>query len=85
MSDQKIENNGVNGTGTDREGTSPGRCSPAQQRRPGRHQVTAKRKWTKELNVVVMECYFLSNPLDVNGKPNRGYSQRMHRAWKGFV
>jgi len=29
-----------------------------------------------------MECYFLSNPLDKNGRPVRGYRQRMHRLWK---
>ena len=76
------ENNGVSGTGTLCEGPSPGRCSPEQQRGPGRHQATAKRKWPRELNRVVMECYFLSNPVDENGKPIRGYRQRMHRAWK---
>ena len=82
MSNINSQDNDVNGAGTSCEGPTSGRCSLAQQQRPGRHQTTAtKRKWTKELNVVVMECYFLSNPVDEDGKPIRGYRQRMHRAW----
>ena len=79
MSNINSQDNDVNGAGTSCEGPTSGRCSLAQQQRPGRHQTTAtKRKWTKELNVVVMECYFLSNPVDEDGKPIRGYRQRMH-------
>ena len=43
--------NGVNGTGMSCEGPSPGRCSPAQQRGPGRHHATARMKWNKEVNL----------------------------------
>ena len=38
-------------------------------------------KWTKEINVVIMECFYLSKPFSENGKPQRGYRQRMHRIW----
>ena len=41
-----------------------------------------KKKWNKELNVTVMECYYLSNPVDENDRPIRGYRQRMHRVWR---
>jgi len=82
MSSSNIEHNGVNGTGTSCEGATPGRCSPAQQRGPGRHQTTTKKKWTKQLNKAVMECYYLSNPVDESGKPVRGYRRRMHNIWK---
>ena len=29
-----------------------------------------------------MECYFLSRPLEEEGKPVRGYGRRMHNIWK---
>ena len=34
------------------------------------------------MNTVVMECYFLSRPVDEEGKPIRGYRRRMHNIWK---
>lgn len=75
-----MENNGVQGTGTFCEGVSPGRCSPAQQRGPGRYQTTANRrirkKWSQEENRTVMECFYLSSP------NRRGYRKRMHDLWK---
>ncbi|XP_063599202.1 uncharacterized protein LOC134775604 [Penaeus indicus] len=75
-------NNGVNGAGSsDAEGTTPGRCPMGEQRGPGRHHATARTGWTKEKNIAVMECYFLSNPVDENGKPSRGYRRRMHNIW----
>ena len=76
------ENNDVNGTGTSCEGASSGRCSVGEQRRPGRNQATARMKWTKEINIVVMECFYSARPFDENGVPKRGYRQRMFRAWK---
>ena len=85
MSAKMTENNVENtdpGVGTLCEGPRSGRCSVAQQRRPGRYPTTAKKKWTKELNTAVMECYFLSDPVNEDGKPIRGYRQRMHRVWK---
>ena len=53
-----------------------------QQREPGRHQVTARMKWNKEVNKVVMECFYRSKPFDEAGKPVRGYRQRMFREWR---
>ena len=82
MINQVFEDNGVNRTGTEREGSSPGRCSPAQQRGPGRHPATARLKWNKEVNKTVMECFYRSRPFDEEGKPIRGYRQRMFREWK---
>ena len=29
-----------------------------------------------------MKCYFLSRPVDEEGKPVRGYKKRMHNIWK---
>ena len=80
----EIRNNPNTGpaTGTLYEGPrSPGRCFPVQQRGPGRHHVTARKKWSKEVNTVVKECYYRSSPIDENGVPLKGYKQRMHREW----
>ena len=52
-----------------------------EQHRPGRNQATARMKWTKEMNIVVMECFYSARPFDENGVPKRGYRQRMFRAW----
>ena len=82
MSIHSIENNGVNGTGSASESYSPGRCSSAQQRGPGRQPATARLKWNKEVNKVVMECFYKSRPFDEVGKPIRGYRQRMFREWR---
>ena len=82
MSYSNYEDNGVNETGASSEGFSPGRCPTVRQGGPGRYQASAKMKWSKELNVAVMECYFLSKPTDENGKPIRGYRRRMHNIWK---
>lgn len=51
--------------------------APAQQRGPGRHPATARMKWNREVNMVVMECFYRSKPFDEEGKPVRGY--RMER------
>ena len=83
MLNHNSENNGVNGTGTRCEGPSPGRCSPAQHRRPGRHLATARMRWNKEVDKVVMECFYRSKPFDEEGKSIRGYRQRIFREWKG--
>ena len=82
MSNQIFEHNDVNRTGTECEGSSSGRCSTAQQRGPGRHPATARMKWDKEVNKVVMECFYRSRPFNEEGKPIRGYRQRMFREWK---
>ena len=71
-----------NGTGALCEGTSPSRYSLVKQRGPGRHPATARRKWLKEGNIVVVECYFRSKPLDENGLRIKGCKQRMYKEWK---
>ena len=79
MSTIDLSNNGVNGTGSrNDEDSSPGRCLMDG---PGRNPVTARMKWNKAINIAVMECYYLSNPMDENNKPVKGYRQRMHRIW----
>ena len=39
--------------------------------------ILARLNGSKEVNEVVMECYFRSKPVNENGVPMRGYSQRM--------
>ena len=82
MMNHNSENNGMNGTGMRCKGPLPGRCSPAQQLGPGRHLATARMRWNKEVNKVVMECFYRSKPFDEQGKPIRGYRQRMFREWR---
>ncbi|XP_063595812.1 uncharacterized protein LOC134772704 [Penaeus indicus] len=82
MNQNRNVDNDVNGTGTSGEGASSGRCPVDEQRRPGRNQETAKMKWTKEMNIVVMECFYSADPFDENGVPIRGYRQRMYREWR---
>ena len=65
MSINDISNNGVNGTGfSNDEGSSPSRDPMNEQRGPSRNHVIARMKWTKAINVAVMEFYYLSNPVD---------------------
>ena len=82
MSNQNFENNGVNKTRPLEEGSLAGRCFLVQQREPGRHQVTARMKWNKEVKKVVMECFNRTKPFDEEWKPIRGYIQRMFREWR---
>ena len=79
ISNQNFENNGVNGTRPLGEGSSPGRCFLVQQREPGSHQVTARMKWNKEVNKVVMECFYRGKPF---GEAVTGYRRRMFREWR---
>ena len=62
------------------ESLSPSRCPTEQQGGPGHHRTTAKggrrRKWCQEVNRIVMECYYSSNPEVV------GCRERMHMIWK---
>ena len=79
---QNLQDNGVNEARVlDDERPSPGRCSTAMKRGPGRHYATAvrsmRRKWSQEDNRVVMECYYRSEP------GVRGYRKRMHDLWIG--
>ena len=70
MSSNIIINNGVN------------RCPVGEQHRPGRHHKTARTEWSKETNIAIMECYFLSRPFDEEAKLIRRYRKRMHGIWK---
>eukprot|EP00794_Sanderia_malayensis_P014690 gene14690-biopygen11789 len=78
IENESLEINDVNGTGTSGDGPSSGRCPAAQQRRPGRHHLTARKGWGRELSIAVMECCYLSKPINDEGKPIRGYRKRMH-------
>ena len=69
MSIQSSQNNSVNGTGSICEGSLLCRCSSAQQRGPCRYPATARMKWSKEVNKVVMECFYKCRPFDEEGKP----------------
>ena len=72
--DENNIDNDVNGAGShSSEGASSGRCFMGEQCGPGRQPATARTGWTKEMNIAVMEFYFLSNPVDEIGKPIRGY------------
>ena len=81
MSNRNFENNSVHGT-RPREGSSPGRCFFVQQRELGCHQVTARMKWNRKINKLVMECFYKSKPFNEEGKPVRRYRQRMFREWR---
>ena len=39
-------------------------------------------KWNKEVNKVVMECFYRSKAFDEEGKPVRGYRQKMFGEWR---
>ena len=70
------------GLGHHVKGISPGRCSVTQQRGAGRHPVTARVKWKKEVNKVVMECFYRSKPFDEEEKLVRGYKKRILKEWR---
>ena len=40
-----------------------------------------RQTWTKTLNTAGIECYFLSRPVDEEGKPIK-YRRRLHKIWK---
>ena len=80
---QNLENNGVNRTRPLGKGSSPSRCFLVQQRGPDCHQVTTRTKFKKEVNKVVMKCLYRNKTFDEEGKPFRGYRQRMFREQRG--
>ena len=82
MSSNVIRNNGVNGAGTSCEDPLSSRCPVGEQHRSGHHEKAAKTGWSKEMNIDVTECYFLSIPFDEVGKPIRGYRKQMYDIWK---
>ena len=80
MSNQSFSMNRVKEAGNNSgKGLSPGRCPTEQQGGPGRHRTTVKgcrrRKWSQEVNQIVMECYYSSNLEEV------GHKERMHMIW----
>ena len=76
MNDKDGNVNGVNGTHAMSEGVTPGRVTGGQQPAPGRYPATARAKWSKDLNKLVMKCYIKSNP------GTRGYRKRMTAIWR---
>ena len=81
MSNQSFSMNGVKEAGTNSgEGLSPSKCPTKQQGGSGSHGSAAKRgkrrKWSQEVDRIVMECYYSSNPEVV------GYIERIHMIWK---
>ena len=71
MSNQRIKNNGVNGTGTTScKGVSPDMHGVPDPASAGRHQATdqtkKRMKWKKAVNKIVTECYIRSNPQKEN-------------------
>ena len=67
MSNQDIENSSVNGSRPLGEGSSSGRCFLVKQQEASYHQVAGRMKWNKEINKVVMECFYRSKPFDEEG------------------
>ena len=75
MTDVNSSINGVNRSviGETGEASAPGRCPTVGQGGLGRHPATARVKWSGYMNIAVMECYYLSKPVDESGRPVRGY------------
>ena len=67
---------GVKEVQTNSKRLSPGRCPVGEQRRPGRHQGTARKKWTKGNSKFAITCY-----LEAKEKGQRGYRKGMHQYW----
>ena len=82
MLNQDFENSSVNGTRPLGGGSSSGRCFLVKQQEASYHQVAGRMKWNKEINKVVMECFYRSKPFDEEGKPVTGYRQRMFGTWR---
>ena len=73
--------NGVKEAGTNSgESLSSGRCPTEQQGGSGCHctsvKVSRRKKWSEEVNQIVMEYYYSSNPDVV------GYIEKMLLIWK---
>ena len=76
MNQSNDSENNVNGTrSSNGEGVTFGRGSGGQQPDFGRHQATARMKWNKEVNKIVMRCFYRSEPA------KRGYRKRMLSIW----
>ena len=64
MVHQNSENNNVNRAGPLGEGSLPGRFSLVQQWGPGHHPIAVRTKCSKQVNKIVMECFFTSKSFD---------------------
>ena len=77
MNQSNNRENNVNGTGSSNgEGVTFGSGSGGQQPDLGRHQATARRKWNKEVNKIVMRCFIgVSQPREAIGKGCLAYGK----------
>ena len=80
MSNQRIENNYVNGTGTTScEGVVPDMHGVPDPASAGRHQATdqtkERMKWEKAINKILIKCWIRSEPT------KRKCRQRMKKIW----
>ena len=76
MNQSNDRENNVNGTGSSNgEGVTFGSGSGGRQPDLSRHQATARMKWNKEVNKIVMRCFYMSDPT------KRGYRKRMLSIW----
>ena len=48
----------------------------------GHHPATARVKWNKEVNKVVLECFYRSKMFVEEGKHIRRFKKRMFREWR---
>ena len=79
MNQMNSRENNVNGTGSSNgESVTFGSGSGGQQPVFRDPQVTARLKWSKEVNKIVMRCFYSSEPT------KRGYRKRMLNVWKGI-
>jgi hypothetical protein len=78
-SQRNINPNGVNGASSHARCTSPRSDVVVNQAHHDGQPATGKatrRRYTREDNRAIMECYYSSEPNNI------GYRQRMHRAWR---
>ena len=75
MPSTNVVHTGNSGTFTHGGGVRPGRVSGGRQPDPGRHPTTARIRWSKETNKLVMKCYLMSQP------KKWGYRSRMLDIW----
>ena len=77
MSRNEIETNDVNGFRLAEQGPLSDRCSRLGNN--GHHHanpvINKRRKWTSQVNKIIMECYLLSEP------KIRGYRKHMLSLW----
>ena len=82
MSNQNSDNNDVNRVEPVGEGSSPARSYLVRQGRPDRHPTNVRTKWSKNVNKIVMECFFKSKRFDDDSQLIRRYRQQMMQKCK---